>query len=70
MQQQAVLLSYIDVFALCAIIAAMLLPAPFVLLVLQPADSAACRIIVQHKCCRVDATSARAPPEPDSPSGN
>ena len=39
-QQQAVLLSYIDVFALCAIIAAMLLPVPFVLLVPQPATAA------------------------------
>jgi MFS transporter, DHA2 family, multidrug resistance protein len=31
-QEQAVLLSYIDVFALCALIAALLLPAPFLLL--------------------------------------
>jgi hypothetical protein len=31
-QQQAMLLSYIDVFALCAIGAVVLLPVPFVLL--------------------------------------
>ena len=36
-QQQAVLLSYIDVFALCAIIVVLLIPAPFVLLRSQPA---------------------------------
>jgi hypothetical protein len=39
-QQQAVLLSCIDVFALCAIISAMLLPVPLVLLVPQPATAA------------------------------
>ena len=38
-QQQAVLLSYIDVFALSAVIAALLLPAPFLLLRLQPAGT-------------------------------
>ena len=36
-QQQAMLLSYIDVFALWAIAAAVLIPAPFVLLRSQPA---------------------------------
>jgi hypothetical protein len=36
-QQQAMLLSYIDVFALWAIAAAVLLPASFVLLRSQPA---------------------------------
>jgi DHA2 family multidrug resistance protein len=35
-QQQAVLLSYIDVFSLCAIAAALLIPVPFVLLRRQP----------------------------------
>jgi hypothetical protein len=36
-QQQAMLLSYIDVFALGAIAAAVLIPAPFVLLRSKPA---------------------------------
>jgi MFS transporter, DHA2 family, multidrug resistance protein len=40
-QQQALLLSYIDVFALCAIVAVVLLPAPFVLL--RPQSTAAPR---------------------------
>jgi hypothetical protein len=34
--QQAVLLSYIDVFALCAVIALVLLPVPFMSLMPQP----------------------------------
>jgi hypothetical protein len=34
--QQAVLLSYIDVFALCAVIALVLLPVPFMPLMPQP----------------------------------
>jgi hypothetical protein len=36
-QQQALLMSYIDVFALCAIVALLLLPVPFVLLRSPPA---------------------------------